>query len=543
MPPNEDTQPNPAPASPAWFDAPAPLFPEVLALNGRWMGDKPAVICGDETLTWREFHERLCQVANGLRADGLKPGDRVAVLMDNSTEMALALFGVIVAGGVTVPLNTLVADAGLATMIRDAQARAVIASTNHAPRLDTVRAQLDSVRANAWFCTGAAPEGWRDFAAWTTEQDTTDPEVPLADDDECNIIYSSGTTGQPKGIVHTHRRRLDWFYDLALALRYDRATVNLCSIGLFSNISWAGMGCTLLAGGTLVIMRGFDEAEWLRLVPAHGVTHSAMVPLQFRRILEDPSFDGTDTGSIKSLMCCGSPLPAELKAVIMARLAPRLIELYGLTEGVITTLEPEEAEGRLASVGKPIVGVDLCILDDEDQPCPPGVAGEIVGRCRTLMAGYHGREAANRDATWTGPDGRRWLRTGDIGRLDEEGFLYLVDRKKDLVLSGGMNVYPADIEAVTQEHPEVSEVAVIGIDSERWGESPFAVYVGHAAPAEVMEWTNTRVGKHQRLAGAVAVDQLPRNANGKMLKRELRECYRDWLSRDPDDGQGGEYEQ
>ncbi|MEE4174793.1 MAG: AMP-binding protein [Xanthomonadales bacterium] len=511
-----------------WFDAPAPLLPEVLDLNGRWMGCKPAVICDDKTLSWREFHRQLCQVANGLRDDGLQTGDRVAVLMDNSPDMLVILFGIIVAGGVTVPLNPLVADPGLANMIRDAGAIAVFASEAQAPRLEPQRAEPGNVRH--WYATGGGEAGWTSYDDWRATQSGGAPAVPLRDEDECNIIYSSGTTGQPKGIVHTHRRRLDWFYDLAIALRYDRASVNLCSIGLFSNISWAGMGCTLLTGGTVVIMRSFDAEDWLATVEARGVTHSAMVPVQFQRILSSPSFAETDLGTIKSLMCCGSPLGTDLKQAIMARLSPQLVELYGLTEGLITTLEPEDAVDRLSSVGKPLMGIDLLILDENDQPCAAGEAGEIVGRGRHLMAGYHEREAANRDATWTDGSGRRWLRTGDIGRLDEAGFLFLVDRKKDMIISGGMNLYPADIEATLADHPEVEEAAVIAVDSERWGESPLAVVVGDADPDALVAWTNERVGRHQRIVGAVVVNELPRNANGKILKRQLRDQYRDWLS-------------
>jgi len=518
--------------SEAWFQTPAPLLPEVLALNARWQGERPAVIFDDKTLSWLEFHHQACQVANGLRSLGLDNGDRVAVLMSNSADMVVAMFGIIIAGGVTVPLNTMVTDAGLAAMIGDAGARCVIASADQAGRLEPHRKELDGISNGAWIASGEVRAGWQNFATWRAAQASRDPEVALADEDECNIIYSSGTTGKPKGIVHSHRRRLDWFYDLALALRYDRVAVNLCSIGLFSNISWAGMGCTLLVGGTVVVMPAFEPRAWLKLVAEHGATHAAMVPLQFQRILADPEFDRFDVSSIKSLMCCGSPLAPDLKLAVMDRLAPKLIELYGLTEGVITTLEPEQARARPASVGKPLMGTDLLILDEDDRPCATGEAGEIIGRCRHLMAGYHGRPDANEEATWTDAQGRRWLRTGDIGKLDEDGYLFLVDRKKDLIISGGQNVYPADIESVMLAHEAVSEVAVIGIDSEKWGETPLALVVGEESAISAVDlqaWTNKQVGRHQRLAGVVFIDELPRNPNGKILKRELRAEFRGWL--------------
>jgi len=516
-----------------WFDATAPLLPEILALNSRWLASDAAVICGDQKLTWQMFHRQACQVANGLRAMGLEHGDRVAVLMSNSAEMVVAMFGVIIAGGVTVPLNTMVAEPGLEAMIEDAGARCVFASADQAERLTGLQQTRNRILHGGWLSTGPAKGQWEDFSDWREAQDADDPAVPLQDDDECIIIYSSGTTGQPKGIVHTHRRRLDWHYDLAIALRYDRASVNLCSIGLFSNISWVGMGCTLLAGGTVVVMPAFNALNWLELVERHRVTHSAMVPVQFQRILEEDDFDDFQLDSIKSLMCCGSPLAPELKSVIMDKLAPQLVELYGLTEGVITTLEPEKARERMASVGKPLMGTDLAIIGDDDQPCPPGESGEIAGRGRILMVGYHDHPDANREVTWTDPNGRRWLRTGDVGWLDEEGYLYLKDRKKDLIISGGQNIYPADIETVMADHPAVREVAVIGIDSPRWGESPFAVIVGnesHAQAGDLKEWTNALVGKHQRLVGLVFIDELPRNPNGKILKRDLREKYRAWLA-------------
>ena len=228
-------------------------------------------------------------------------------------------------------------------------------------------------------------------------------------------------------------------------------------------------------------------------------------------------------------MCCGSPLPPEVKRDAQAALGCALIELYGLTEGIVTTLAPEDFHRKLASVGKPIPGQQLKLIDDAGREVAPGACGEIVGFGRLVMNGYHGRPDATLDATWTDPEGRRWLRTGDVGRLDDEGFLYIVDRKKDMILSGAQNVYPADIEHVMRGHPDVSDVAVIGVPSAKWGETPYAVVVPRAGaaldPRGLTEWTNARVGKQQRIAGAALRASLPRNPNGKVLKRELRVEY------------------
>jgi acyl-CoA synthetase (AMP-forming)/AMP-acid ligase II len=228
-------------------------------------------------------------------------------------------------------------------------------------------------------------------------------------------------------------------------------------------------------------------------------------------------------------MCCGSPLVPSLKRSARDALDCELIELYGLTEGLVTTLAPEDFDRKIDSVGKPVPGQRLVILGNDDDVLPRGEAGEIVGIGPLVMSGYHNRSDANAEATWIHPDGTRWLRTGDIGRLDEEGFLYLVDRKKDMILSGGQNIYPADIEAVMLRHPDVAEVAVIGIPSDKWGETPLAVVVlqaGTQVDGEALKsWTNERVGKQQRIADARFVAELPRNPNGKVLKRELRRHY------------------
>jgi long-chain acyl-CoA synthetase len=512
-----------------WYDVPRPLIPGLIAQHGRNQAGKAALLCGEQRLTWAGFDRATNQVAHGLAALGLRPGSRIALLMANSIEMTLAIFGAGKAGVSVVPLNTAVNDAAVAAMIGDSGAAAVVASGEHCARIDALRAAralpADMVRITA----DVSAEGWVEFAPWLQAQPVDPPAVRVAADTECNIIYSSGTTGLPKGIVHTHGCRMHWAEDVGLALRYHSGAVTLCSLGLYSNISWVTMLSTVLTGGTIVVMPAYTAESLVEHVERYGVTHGGFVPVQFRRLLDLPDLEARQLDSLDSIMCCGSPLPPDVKRATRDRLGCNLIELYGLTEGIVTTLAPEDFDAHLESVGKPIPGQQVKLISDDDREAAPGQLGEIVGYGRLVMEGYHNRPDATRDSTWVDPEGRRWLRTGDIGRLDDEGFLHIVDRKKDMILSGGQNVYPADIEAVMHAHPDVTEVAVIGIPSDRWGETPLAVVVPRTGAVldivRIVEWTNLRVGKQQRISGAVLVDSLPRNPNGKILKRELRAQY------------------
>jgi long-chain acyl-CoA synthetase len=512
-----------------FLDAPRPLIPDAIAQHGRWQSGKPALVCGERRLSWRDFDRSTDRVAQGLRALGLAPGARIAVLMGNAMETVELLFGAGKAAITVVPLNTSISDSAVAAMITDAGALAVAASGEHCRRIDALIAAARLPGTLTRLGVDAARYGWMDYAAWRDAAPGRPLDPGPGPDTECNIIYSSGTTGLPKGIVHSHGCRMHWATDLAIALRYHGGAVTLCSLGLYSNISWVAMLATILVGGTLVVMPAFSAEGVLEQVERHRVTHGAFVPVQFQRLLELPAPDPASVASLQTIMCCGSPLPPALKRATRDRLGCELIELYGLTEGIITTLAPEDFERKLESVGKPIPGQHLKLVGPDDRETAPGECGEIVGYGRLVMEGYHNRPEATREATWTDPRGRRWLRTGDIGRLDDEGFLYIVDRKKDMILSGGQNIYPTDIESVMREHPAVCEVAVIGIPDPRWGETPLAVVVPHVGtavePDALTAWTNERVGRQQRISAAVLRDSLPRNANGKVLKRELRAEY------------------
>lgn len=506
------------------FRNPSPMMPAIWAVHARQRAQEPAVICESGSLSWGELGARMAQVGNGLRALGLQSGDRVGLLMANDLAYVEALLGVMAAGLVAVPLNPGVADTALNGMLEDAGVSALVATHEHAPRLTAQAA----IRPGAKLCAeGLAPEGWTAYEPWRDAQDATLGACDVEASACCNIIYSSGTTGTPKGIAHTHGQRLTWAYNLALALRYRSGCRTLVITGLHSNITWAGMLPTLLLGGRLVVRRGFDPQGVSELIETHAITNFSAVPVQFQRILEAGGLDEADTGSIQGLMCCGSPLPEAVKRAWIARFPHAFIELYGSTEGVITTLDPELAQGRMRSVGRGLPGSDTVILDDADRPVAAGEAGEVAQRTPWMMAGYWNRPDATREAMWLDDQGRPWLRTGDIGRLDADGFLYVFDRKKDMILSGGQNVYPADIEAVLADHPAVAECAVVGCPDPKWGETPVALVVaraGRACEADALKaWVNGRVGKFQRVSAVRLTQSLPRNAAGKVLKRELRD--------------------
>lgn len=510
------------------FATKAPLLPDILALHGKWRAPDLAVVAPEGSWTWGEFTARIHRFAHGLLAQGVKSGDRVGLLMSNGLPMVEAIFGTVAMGGVVVPLNVSVSDDAAVAMFDDAAVSAVVACDVWRSRLALISARLNT--APLKISAQSAADGWLSLDTLVAGQATDRPAVDIQPGDLINIIYSSGTTGMPKGITHDHAGRRDWAYDLAIALRYHGGARTLLTIGLYSNISWVAMLATLLAGGCIFVEAKFSEQAFLDRVEADSITHTAMVPIQFQRVVEAAAQrPSLDLSSMQAMMSCGSPLRETLKRDIFRTFDCGVIELYGLTEGIITTLETEHAEGRWASVGRPLLGTDICVVDDEDRVLGANQSGEICSRGRIAMPGYWRRSEADLAATFCDAKGDVWLRSGDIGYVDEAGFLYIVDRKKDMILSGGQNIYPQDIEAVVSQHPAVFDVAVIGLPSQRWGETPVALVVLREGrsddPQALLDWVNTRVGKQQRLADVILTHELPRNPNGKILKRELRQTY------------------
>ncbi|MDM0115621.1 class I adenylate-forming enzyme family protein [Variovorax sp. J22R133] len=480
--------------------------------------DRLALVDSQQSMSYGALDALMDRVAAGLQRDGLRAGDAIAVCAASSVAYAAVFLGALRAGVAVAPLAPSSTPASLARMVEDAEARLffIDASTSE------LVAGVDKVRRIT--LDGSAAD---DLQGWLAPVGARPAPVEVEPAAPFNIIYSSGTTGEPKGIVQGHGMR--WAHVRRGAkYEYGPQTVTLLSTPLYSNTTLVVFFPTIAYGGCVVLMAKFDAARYLQLAAQHRVTHTMLVPVQYQRLMARADFGAHDLSSFKYKFSTSAPFNAALKADVLARWPGGLIEFYGMTEGGGTCiLEAHLTPHKLHTVGRPAEGSDIRLIDDEGHEVAPGEAGEVVGHSAGMMVGYHRQPDKTREAEWFDASGKRFIRTGDVGRFDDEGFLTLFDRKKDMIISGGFNIYPSDLEAVLREHADVAEAAVVGVPSEAWGETPVAFVVMAASSAtsadELLQWANGRLGKTQRLAQLVVVEELPRSAIGKVLKRELRE--------------------
>jgi acyl-CoA synthetase (AMP-forming)/AMP-acid ligase II len=353
--------------------------------------------------------------------------------------------------------------------------------------------------------------------------------VAIQPDWPFNIIYSSGTTGTPKGIVQPHVMR--WAHvQRGPVYGYAPDAITLLSTPLYSNTTLVSFFPTMATGGAVLLMAKFDAQRYLTLAQRHRVTHTMLVPVQYQRIMAQPDFDRYDLSSYRMKLSTSAPFAATLKAEILRRWPGALVEFYGMTEGGgACVLSVRDYPEKLDTVGLPAPGHDIRLIDEQGREVARGDAGEVVGHSGGMMTGYHEQSEQTAQAEWFDATGKRFIRTGDIGRFDADGFLILLDRKKDMIISGGFNVYPSDLESEMRQHADDVDVAVVGVPSERWGETPVAFVVARAGTspnsADLLHWANARVGKMQRLTAVEMIESLPRSPIGKVLKRELRDHY------------------
>jgi acyl-CoA synthetase (AMP-forming)/AMP-acid ligase II len=471
-----------------------------------------ALVENERRVSYLALDGLVDRVAAAFQRECIGPRDIVAVVAANSIEYVAVFLGALRAGAAVAPLPVGATAEQLHVMLRDSGARLVFADAGGAERLGALPPGFPPlVRLDMGFENWLAPETARPAAV------AIQPDCPF------NIIYSSGTTGTPKGIVQPHVLR-STHIRRAAAQGYDADSAVMIAVPMYSNTCLAGLFAALAYGGTAVVMPKFDASAFLRLAERHRATHATLVPVMYQRILEHPDFDRTDLGAFKMKFSSGSHFPQALKRQAVERWPGRLLDLYGMTEGgVSTALDCTAFPDKLHTVGRPAADTEIRLIDAEGRDVTPGEPGEIVGRSAAMMTGYHNRPDATREVEWFDEQGRRFIRSGDIGRIDADGFIQLLDRRKDMIISGGFKIYPADLENVLRGHPAVRDVSVVGAPSAAWGETPVAFAVAPGADAESLKtWANERLGKMQRLSEVRLIAELPRNPAGKILKRELR---------------------
>ncbi|SFS10452.1 fatty acid--CoA ligase [Sphingomonas jatrophae] len=501
-----------------------PTLGALIRAQGARYGDKTALRFEGADTSYAALDARASRVANGLIAQGIRPGERIGYLGKNHPAYYELLFGAAKAGAVMVPVNWRLADAELDWIIRDAQVRWIVAGPDFAGRL----AALFAGRADAPTLLPLT-----DYPAWRDGQPDNDPDVAVDAGDVAVQLYTSGTTGRPKGAMLSHRNLLVYRtlpVDAQPAWnRFTDDDVSLIVMPVF-HIGGTGFGTqTLAAGATGLVVAEFDAGQVLDFIEHERLSKIFVVPSALQMLLGHPRAREVDYGRIRTILYGASPIPLPLLREAMAVFRCGFVQMYGMTEtsGTVCALTPEDHDPagtvRMTSAGRPMMpGVEIRIQDAAGTPLPTGQSGEIAIRAPLVMVGYWQRPDATAEAL--SPDG--WFRTGDAGYLDEGGYLFIQDRVKDMIVTGGENVYPAEVEAALYEHPAIAEVAVIGVPSAKWGEEVKAVAVAKPGtaiePAEVIAWARQRIAGYKLPKSVDVIPALPRGPTGKILRRELR---------------------
>lgn len=508
---------------------------DIVRVHGTQRPDTVALVAGERTVTFAELDARTSRVAQAFRAAGVGFGDRVAFLEKNGIEFFEVVCGLAKLGAVAVPVNWRLAAPEILHIVEDAGAEVVVVGSEFFGSLHAIEDRLTKVHT---ILAVGAHDRWPSFDDWFSDYPATDPGVETELDDIAILAYTSGTTGAPKGVVLTNENYL--CKSVGISERW-RITADSTSLAVMPLFHMAGSGWALVclyAGGTTVLLRDVDPAAILAAVDDHRITNMLLVPAVIQMLLSTPGVDDTDFSTMRAIVYGASPITDDVLRKGLQRIGCEFIQVYGSTEttGSITQLDsqdhdPTHRPALLRSCGKPYPWIEIRIVDAEGRDVPVGAVGELWTRSAQNMAGYWNNPTAT--AATVTPEG--WLKTGDAGYLDGEGYVYLHDRVKDMIVSGGENVYPAEVENVLMTHPAVADVAIIGVPDEKWGEAVKAIVVpvAGAAPsaAELIAFARERLAGFKLPKTVDFATDLPRNPSGKLLKRQLREPYWEGVER------------
>lgn len=504
---------------------------DITRKNAKLYPDKVCVVFEEERFTWRDFNERINRLANGLMRMGLTKGDHLAVLMENCPQYLEVYFAAAKCGIPVVPLNFRLSPEELTQVINHSDSVALVVGAEYVALVESLRPGLPAVKH--YIAADGPVEGMQYYEDILSTGSADEPVIEVDEDDMAILMYTGGTTGLPKGVMLSHRNLLTSFMGVLAANPFEPDDKTLFVLPLFHISLWAAFVHLCFGAGVVIIKRP-DLGALLETAQRERVTHVNMVPTLYTWLVNYPQLDDYDLSSIRSMSYAGSPMPVEVLRACIQKFGPILGQGYGLTEAapLVSWLMPEdhvldgppEKVRRLQSAGREAINVEVRVVDEDGRDVEPGQIGEIVAQGANITRGY-----------WKDPeltaqtiiDG--WLHTGDMATVDDEGYIFIVDRKHDMIISGGENIYPREVEEVLYRHPAVLEAAVIGVPDDRWGEAVKAVVVlkpgQSATEQELIDFCKAGLASYKKPRAVEFVDALPKTPVGKIPRREVRKKY------------------
>jgi long-chain acyl-CoA synthetase len=497
---------------------------DLLSERAKKYGDKTFLYFKDLEVSYRQLEELVYRVANGLSAIGVKKGDKVCLLIPNQPEFIYAFLGAPTIGAVIVPINTWLKSEEIKYIIQNSDAETIITVPQLIDRVDGIRADIPQVK-NMVFIGEPNPPGTTPFSRLLAAP-AMQPTVALDPDDDASIIYTSGTTGKPKGVMLTHH---NYVYDAAAGIplldskEMDRT---MCILPLFHvNGQVATVLGPLSVGSSVVLTEGFSPKTFFQDLARHRATGFSGVPTVYSILLNLPDADKYDLSALRVCICGAAPMPVEVFNKFEEKFKAYILEGYGLSEGTcVSTLNPYGGKRKIGSIGVALPGQELKIFDDQDQELPPGRVGEIVIRGDNVMKGYYRNPRASAETLRNG-----WLHTGDLGYVDEEGYFFIVGRKKEMIIRGGENIYPKEVEEVIYKHPAVAEAAVVGLPDPIWGEEVAAFIITkpemRLSEEELINYCKERLADYKCPRKVFFIENFPKTATGKIQKGQVKELF------------------